>query len=100
MVKRLLITGALSTTLLISSTGFTATNSVISCDGKNVTLGMSVKSLMDICGKPFSEYNRTNKSYVKYKTLAGTVETETKFKFVDDKLVSISYEQEDEAKES
>ncbi|WP_018300453.1 DUF2845 domain-containing protein [Fangia hongkongensis] len=95
-MKKIIPIALASITLI--STGFAATSATISCNDTNITLGMSAEQVQKACGKPFSTHTRTTKTYLKYKTLTGTVETETKMKFVNNKLVSLSYEQEDEAK--
>ena len=70
------------------------------CDNTtNIHIGSDVQTVTQACGKPFSIYKRSNKVYIKYKTLEDTIETELKFKFINNRLVSLSYEKEDVAED-
>ena len=90
----------LVTSIILSSTfAIASTNSSLSCGKTDIKLGLLKHKITNACGVPFSEFNRKNKNYVKYKTLEGKVQTETKLKFINDKLVSINYEQEDEGQD-
>ena len=100
MLIKKIIPGVLASIFIFSSS-FAAESSsfTFSCDSTPITLGMDTASLQKACGKPISTYKRMNRNYLRYKMLNGTVETDARFKFADDKLVYMSYKQEDEAKD-
>ncbi|WP_440615236.1 hypothetical protein [Cysteiniphilum sp. 6C5] len=70
----------------------------LNCNGSALTLGQSQAEITKTCGE--ASYTRNSKKYnnttLFYKTPEATasIENKTKLKFVNDKLVEISYERE------
>ncbi len=70
----------------------------VSCNGHPLTLGQSQAEVTKACGE--ASYSRNSKKHnhitLFYKTPEATasIENKTKLKFVNDKLVEISYERE------
>ena len=91
--------------LLIGASAHAATESKtsalttqLSCDGHPLTLGQSQAEVTKACGEASYSRNskKNNHTTLFYKTpeANASIENKTKLKFVNDKLVEISYERE------
>lgn len=91
--------------LLIGASAHAATDSKAStpniqlnCNGSSLTLGQSQAEVTKACGEASYTRNskKSNSTTLFYKTPEATasIENKTKLKFVNDKLVEISYERE------
>ncbi|WP_192482778.1 MULTISPECIES: DUF2845 domain-containing protein [Cysteiniphilum] len=89
--------------LLIGASAHAATDSKAStpniqlnCNGSVLNLGLSQAEVIKACGEASDARNFSDSNRLYYKTpeADASIENKTKLKFVNDKLVEISYERE------